>query len=68
MLAQLHNIQSNFDYVKKGEAKDRDSGAKGKEISTATLFYNPLKEKTDIGKIAGNIFVTFLDILFLTNG
>ena len=51
--------------MKKGEAKDGDSGAEGEEMSAATLFYNTLKEKADIGEIAGDIFATFLDIFSL---
>lgn len=52
--------------VKKGEGEEGDSGAEGEEMSAATLFYDTLKEKADIGEIAGDTFATFLDILFLT--
>ena len=68
MWFQCHDIQSNFESVKKGEGKDRDSGTKGEEISAATHFSDTLKEKADIGEIAGDTFATFLDILFLTDG
>ena len=65
MRSECHNILSNFDSVKNGEGEDWDSGAEGEENSTATLFYDTLKEKTDIGEIAGDIFVIFLDIFSL---
>ncbi|KAI5821066.1 hypothetical protein BZA77DRAFT_459 [Pyronema omphalodes] len=52
--------------VKKGEGEDGASDAEGEEMSAATLFYDTLKEKADIGEIAGDTFATFLDILFLT--
>ena len=53
--------------MNKAEDEDWDSGAKGEKMSTATLFYDTLKEKMDIGEIAGNTFEIFLDILFLTD-
>ena len=65
---QHYDIWSNFDSVKKGEGEDRDSGTEGDEMSAATLFYDTQKEKADIGEIAGDTSVTFLDILFLTEG
>ena len=67
MQSQCHDIQSNFNSVKKGNAKDRNSGAEGKEMSTATLFYDILKEIVDIEEIAGNTFAIFLEILVLTD-
>jgi structure-specific recognition protein 1 len=52
--------------VKKGEGEDNPSDGEVEEMSAATLFYDTLKEKADIGEIAGDTFATFLDILFLT--
>jgi len=53
--------------VKKGD-EDAGSDAEGeeKEMSAANLFYDTLKEKADIGEVAGDTYATFLDILFLT--
>ena len=56
--------------VKKGEAEDGDNisedGEKGEEMQAANLFYETLKEKAEIGEVAGVTYATFLDILFLT--
>ena len=55
--------------VKKGEGEDGGSDVEEggpAEMNAATLFYDTLKEKADIGEIAGDTFATFLDILFLT--
>jgi structure-specific recognition protein 1 len=52
--------------VKKGEGEDGASDAEGEEMNAATLFYDTLKEKADIGEVAGDTYATFLDILFLT--
>lgn len=52
--------------AKRGEGEDGASDAEGEDMSAATLFYDTLKEKADIGEIAGDTFATFLDILFLT--
>lgn len=51
--------------VKKGDGDD-GSDNDGEEMSAATLFYDTLKEKADIGEVAGDTYATFLDILFLT--
>lgn len=55
--------------VKKGEGEGEDGASDnegGEEMNAATLFYETLKEKADIGEVAGDTFATFLDILFLT--
>lgn len=52
--------------VKKGEGDDNASDAEGEEMSAATLFYDTIKEKADIGEVAGDTYATFMDILFLT--
>lgn len=54
--------------VKKGEGDEDGSGGEGEgeEMSAANLFYDTLKEKADIGEVAGDTYATFLDILFLT--
>jgi structure-specific recognition protein 1 len=36
------------------------------EISAATVFYDQLKEKADIGQVSGDAIASFTDILFLT--
>lgn len=54
--------------VKKGEGDEdgSDKEGEGEEMSAANLFYDTLKEKADIGEVAGDTYATFLDILFLT--
>lgn len=52
--------------TKKGEGDDEASGGEGEEMSAATLFYDTIKEKADIGEVAGDTYATFMDILFLT--
>lgn len=56
--------------VKKGEGEDGDNisedGEKGEEMQAVNLFYETLKEKAEIGEVAGVTYATFLDILFLT--
>ncbi|CAZ85979.1 unnamed protein product [Tuber melanosporum] len=53
--------------VKKGdEEAGSDAEGEEKEMSAANLFYDTLKEKADIGEVAGDTYATFLDILFLT--
>ncbi|KAH0611220.1 uncharacterized protein H6S33_011647 [Morchella sextelata] len=54
--------------VKKGEGDEGSDvdGEAGEEMSAANLFYDTLKEKADIGEVAGDTYATFLDILFLT--
>ena len=36
------------------------------EQNAATLFYDTLMEKAEIGEVAGDTFATFLDVLHLT--
>lgn len=36
------------------------------EQNAASLFYDTLLERADIGEVAGDTFATFLDVLFLT--
>ncbi|KAK6458700.1 DNA polymerase delta binding protein [Scheffersomyces xylosifermentans] len=36
------------------------------EINAATVFYEQLKDKADIGQVAGEAIVSFSDVLFLT--
>lgn len=44
------------------DAEDGD----GEEQNAATLFYETLMDKAEIGEVAGDTFATFLDILHLT--
>ncbi|KAL1969122.1 hypothetical protein VTN77DRAFT_376 [Rasamsonia byssochlamydoides] len=46
--------------VKEGEEED------GEEQNAASLFYETLMEKAEIGDVAGDTFATFLDVLHLT--
>lgn len=36
------------------------------EVSAASVFYDQLKDKADIGQVAGEAIVSFSDVLFLT--
>jgi structure-specific recognition protein 1 len=50
--------------MENGEA---NSGAEDdEEQNAATLFYDTLMEKAEIGEVAGDTFATFLDVLHLT--
>jgi len=51
---------------KKGGDND-DEAANGEEdVGAASLFYEQLMEKADIGEVAGETFASFLEILHLT--
>lgn len=57
-----------------GVVTKKDTNDDGEEVSgdeatgqnAATLFYDTLMEKADIGEVAGDTFATFLDVLHLT--
>lgn len=49
-----------------GASENGDEAAKEHEVAAANHFYDTLKEKADIGEVAGVTIATFLDILFLT--
>ncbi|CAN6617735.1 FACT complex subunit Pob3p [Trichomonascus vanleenenianus] len=52
---------------KKEEEEDEDAmEIDGEEQSAASAFYEALKERADIGQVAGEAIVSFSDILFLT--
>ncbi|KAG9252791.1 FACT complex subunit POB3 [Emericellopsis atlantica] len=51
---------------KETEGDDAASDADEAEKSAATLFYDTLMEKADIGDTAGDAIATFLDVLHLT--
>lgn len=38
----------------------------GWERNAASLFYDTLMDKAEIGEVAGDTFATFLDVLHLT--
>jgi structure-specific recognition protein 1 len=59
--------QSDFKSLRKGEGEVRNTEPEGEKLCAAPLFYATLKEKMNIGEIAGYTFATFLDILFLTD-
>lgn len=55
----------------KEENKEDGEAEDGKEtedtsINAASLFYDQLKDKADIGQVAGEAIVSFSDVLFLT--
>ena len=48
-----------------GEEKSVD-GSDAEEQNAASLFYETLMDKAEIGEVAGDTFATFLDVLHLT--
>ena len=48
-----------------GEEKSVD-GEEAEEQNAASLFYETLMDKAEIGEVAGDTFATFLDVLHLT--
>lgn len=51
---------------KKGEDNDEEADDDEQDVGAASLFYEQLMEKADIGEVAGETFATFLEILHLT--
>ncbi|KAF2086204.1 SSrecog-domain-containing protein [Saccharata proteae CBS 121410] len=51
---------------KKEEGEEVSDGDEEEEHNAASLFYNTLIEKAEIGEIAGDTYITFEDILHLT--
>ncbi|KAK7720647.1 FACT complex subunit [Botryosphaeria dothidea] len=51
---------------KKEDGEDVSDEGEEEEHNAASLFYNTLIEKAEIGEIAGDTFITFEDILHLT--
>ncbi|KAF4120301.1 hypothetical protein GMORB2_3102 [Geosmithia morbida] len=49
-----------------GDDAGSDAGEEEQEKSAATMFYDTLMEKADIGDSAGDAIATFLDVLHLT--
>ncbi|ANB12685.1 FACT complex subunit POB3 [Sugiyamaella lignohabitans] len=45
---------------------ESDSASGDEEQSAAQVFYESLKDRADIGQVAGEAIVSFVDILFLT--
>jgi len=58
--------------TRKGKKKDADESGEEveeggeEERNAATVFYETLMDKAEIGEVAGDTFATFLDILHLT--
>ena len=48
-----------------GEEKSVD-GSEAEEQNAASLFYETLMDKAEIGEVAGDTYATFLDVLHLT--
>lgn len=53
------------DKDEEGEEKSPE-GSDAEEQNAATLFYETLMDKAEIGEVAGDTFATFLDVLHLT--
>lgn len=53
------------DKNEEGEDKSPE-GSDAEEQNAATLFYETLMDKAEIGEVAGDTFATFLDVLHLT--
>lgn len=51
---------------KDADLSDDDGAAPAEEQNAATLFYDTLIEKAEIGEMAGDTIATFLDVLHLT--
>ena len=51
---------------KEADGEDGASDDGGEEQNAATLFYETLIEKAEIGEMAGDTIATFLDVLHLT--
>lgn len=51
---------------KETEGDDAGSDVAEEEKSAATIFYDTLIEKAEIGETAGDTIATFLDVLHLT--
>jgi structure-specific recognition protein 1 len=49
-----------------GELSQEDEGEDAEEQNAATLFYETLMDKAEIGDVAGDTYATFLDVLHLT--
>ncbi|QIW98228.1 hypothetical protein AMS68_003746 [Peltaster fructicola] len=50
----------------KNEDGDDEEDGEDEEANAATLFYETLMDKAEIGEVAGETFATFLDVLHLT--
>lgn len=49
-----------------GENGEKKQEEETEEVSAASVFYDQLKDKADIGQVAGEAIVSFSDVLFLT--
>ncbi|ODV79755.1 DNA polymerase delta binding protein [Suhomyces tanzawaensis NRRL Y-17324] len=56
-------VEGETKTVKTEEGEEK---AETEEISAASVFYEQLKDKADIGQVAGEAIVSFSDVLFLT--
>lgn len=54
--------QADGDTKKEGSEEEEE----GEEQNAASLFYETLMDKAEIGEVAGDTFATFLDVLHLT--
>ncbi|KAK7202407.1 hypothetical protein BZA70DRAFT_103231 [Myxozyma melibiosi] len=48
------------------EEDEKSDESEAEELNAATVFYETLKERADIGQVAGETIVSFSDIMFLT--
>lgn len=56
-------VEGETKTIKNDEGQDEEET---EEISAASVFYEQLKDKADIGQVAGEAIVSFSDVLFLT--
>jgi structure-specific recognition protein 1 len=49
-----------------GEDADADADADAEEISAAQAFHDAIKEKAELGQVAGNLILSFEEVLVLT--
>jgi len=60
----IPGVTTKKETMDNGEPNSGDED--GEEQNAATLFYDTLMEKAEIGEVAGDTFATFLDVLHLT--
>ncbi|KAI9742803.1 MAG: FACT complex subunit [Claussenomyces sp. TS43310] len=61
----IPGVTTKKETLENGEEANSDAEDE-EEQNAATLFYDTLMEKAEIGEVAGDTFATFLDVLHLT--
>lgn len=59
-------IENETTKTVKNEEGEENQEEETEELSAASVFYEQLKDKADIGQVAGDAIVSFSDVLFLT--